>query len=232
MSVPERSPRILVVDDDEKIRRALRSILSSRKYDVAIAEDGEKAIDAAIDHTPDLIILDLSLPGLSGIEVCKELRNWYTGPILVLSVLGSENDKVMALDSGADDYLTKPFSAAEILARIRALLRRTSKNILPAATISLKDMEIDIGRRTVSRDGKEISLTRTEFDILAFLSQNPDLVLTYKMIMEKVWGPDYIEDTRTLRVHVSNLRRKIEPNPNVPRYIITEPGVGFRFNAV
>jgi len=231
MGVPERSPRILVVDDDEKIRRALRSILSSRKYDVAIAEDGEKAIDAAIDHTPDLIILDLSLPGLSGIEVCKELRNWYTGPILVLSVLGSENDKVMALDSGADDYLTKPFSAAEILARMRALLRRTSKNILQTAIISLKDMEIDIGRRTVSRNGEEISLTRTEFDILAFLSQNPGLVLTYKMIMEKVWGPDYIEDTRTLRVHVSNLRRKIEPNPNVPHYIITEPGVGFRFNA-
>jgi two-component system KDP operon response regulator KdpE len=232
MGSPERMPLILVVDDEEKIGRALKSILASRKYEVALAENGEQAIDLAIDHTPDLIILDLSLPGLSGLEVCRELRNWYTGPILILSVHSAEQDKVMALDSGADDYLTKPFSAAEMLARVRALLRRTSQNILPAAVIALKDMEIDIGRRTVKRDGREIELTRTEFDILAFLAQNPDRVLTSRMILEKVWGPDYIEDTRTLRVHVSNLRKKIEPDPNVPRYIMTEPGVGFRFNAL
>jgi two-component system KDP operon response regulator KdpE len=231
VSSPERNALILVVDDEEKIRRALKSILSSRKYDVTLAEDGERAIDLAIDHTPDLVILDLSLPGLSGIEVCRELRSWYTGPILILTVHSADQDKVMALDSGADDYLTKPFSAAELLARVRALLRRASQSILPAAVIALKDMEIDIGRRTVRRDGREIDLTRTEFDILAYLAQNPDRVLTSKMILEKVWGPEYVEDARTLRVHVSNLRKKIEPDPNVPRYIMTEPGVGFRFKS-
>ncbi len=231
MSSPERKTLILVVDDEEKIRRALKSILSSRKYEVALAEDGEQAIDLAIDHTPDLIILDLSLPGLSGIEVCRELRSWYTGPILILTVHSADQDKVAALDSGADDYLTKPFSAAELLARVRALLRRAAQNVAPAAVITLKDMEIDIGRRTVKRGGREIELTRTEFDILAYLAQNPDRVLTSKMILEKVWGPEYVEDARTLRVHVSNLRKKIEPDPNVPRFIMTEPGVGFRFKS-
>lgn len=231
MGSPERTPLILVVDDEEKIRRALKSILSSRKYEATLAENGEQAIDLAIDRTPDLVILDLSLPGLSGIEVCRELRSWYTGPILILTVHSADQDKVAALDSGADDYLTKPFSAAELLARVRALLRRASQSVAPAAVITLKDMEIDIGRRMVKRGSREIELTRTEFDILAFLAQNPDRVLTSKMILEKVWGPEYVEDVRTLRVHVSNLRKKIEPDPNVPCYIMTEPGVGFRFKS-
>lgn len=229
MGSPGRAALILVVDDEEKIRRALHSILTSRKYKINLAKDGEEAIDMAIDHTPDLIILDLSLPGLSGIEVCRELRSWYTGPILILTVHSTDQDKVKALDGGADDYLTKPFSTAELLARVRALLRRAAQNITPVSIFTFKDMEIDIGRRTVKLTSKEVDLTKTEFDILAYLAQNTDRVLTSKMILEKVWGPNYIEDTRTLRVHMSNLRKKIEPDPDVPRYIMTEPGVGYRF---
>lgn len=229
MGAPEKKISILVVDDDEKIRRALRSILSSRKYDVVMAQDGEQAIDLAIDHTPDMIILDLSLPGLSGIEICSELRNWYTGPILILSVHNDEQDKVKALDCGADDYLTKPFSTAELLARIRAQLRRVSKKFALNPVISINGLEINIAHRTVDREGIAIDLTKTEFDILTYLAQNPGCVLTSKMILEKVWGPDFIDDARTLRVHVSNLRKKIEPDPNIPRFILTEPGVGFRF---
>lgn len=229
MTIPERKLSILVVDDDEKIRRALKSILSARKYEVVLAENGEQAIDLAIDHPPDMMILDLSLPGISGINVCRELRSWYSGPVLILSVHGAEKDKVSALDCGADDYLTKPFSAAELLARIRAQIRRTSQNVTAAPVISVDDLDISIAGRTVTHAGKEIDLTRTEFDILAYLAQNPGCVLTYKMILEKVWGPDYIEDYRTLRVHVSHLRKKIEPDPNIPKYIMTEPGIGFRF---
>jgi len=229
MSSPERKINILVVDDDEKIRRALKSILSARKYEVVLAENGEQAIDLAIDHTPDMIILDLSLPGLSGLEICQELRNWYTGPILILSVHGAEKDKVAALDSGADDYLTKPFSTAELLARLRAHLRRIAQNNILRPVISIEGLEINIAQRTVRGGNDEIDLTRTEFDILAYLAQNPGCVLTFKMILEKVWGPDFLEDARALRVHVSHLRKKIEPDPNIPRYILTEPGVGFRF---
>jgi two-component system KDP operon response regulator KdpE len=229
VSAPEKPIKILVVDDEEQIRRALKSILSTRKYEVLIAANGEEAIDLAIDHNPDMIILDIAMPGLSGIDVCRELRAWYTGPILVLSVRSGDVDKITALDTGADDYLTKPFSAGELLARIRALLRRVSNNITPEPTIRVDALEIDLPRRRVRRDDEELDLTRIEFDILAYLAQNADCVVTSKMILEKVWGPEYGEDTQTLRVHVSNLRKKIEPHPSVPRYILTEPGVGFRF---
>lgn len=232
MSAPEKQPRILVVDDEEQIRRALKSILSTRKYDVEMAVDGETAIDLAIDNPPDLVVLDMAMPGLSGLEVCAELRTWYTGPILVLSVRGSDSDKIAALDTGADDYLTKPFSAGELLARIRALLRRAASQTTPAPIITAGELEIDIARRTVKRGGEEVDLTRTEFDILAYLAQNADCVVTSKMILEKVWGPEYGEDTQTLRVHVSHLRKKIEPHSSVPRHILTEPGVGFRFSSV
>lgn len=228
MSAPEKPARILVVDDEEQIRRALKSILSARKYDVISAANGEEAIDLAIDQTPDMIILDIAMPGLSGIEVCGELRSWYTGPILVLSVRSGDADKINALDTGADDYLTKPFSAGELLARVRALLRRASASITPEPAITIGDLEIDLARRRVKRNDEELELTRIEFDILAYLAQNADCVVTSKMILEKVWGPEYGEDTQTLRVHVSHLRKKIEPHPSVPRYILTEPGVGFR----
>jgi len=229
MSAPERNPRILVVDDEEQIRRALRSILTARKYDVVLASNGEEAIDLAIENPPDMVILDMAMPGLKGADVCKELRNWYEGPILMLSVIGSDTEKAAALDIGADDYLTKPFSTTELLARIRALLRRSSARVTPPPIINAGDLEIDIAKRTVKRSGEEIELTRMEFDILAYLAQNADRVVTSRMLLEKVWGPEYGEDAQTLRVHISHLRKKIEPRPSSPRYILTETGVGFRF---
>lgn len=232
MSVPERPARILVIDDEEQIRRALKSVLSARKYDVVLAENGEQGIDLAIDHSPDLVVLDLAMPGMSGFEVCRELRSWSAVPILVLSVRSGDSDKIAALDQGADDYLTKPFSAGELLARIRALLRRSAGQAGPQPVISAGDLEIDVARRQVVRSGEPVSLTRTEFDILAYLAKNADCVVTSRMLLEAVWGPEYGEDTQTLRVHISNLRRKIEPHPSVPRYILTEPGVGFRFSTL
>lgn len=231
MSAPEKSPRILVVDDEEQIRRALKSILTARKYEVVLAADGDQAIDLAIEIPPDLIILDMAMPGLTGVEVCRELRNWYDGPILMLSVISSDTEKATALDIGADDYLTKPFSTTELLARIRALLRRSAARVTPPPVIQTDDLEIDIAKRIVKRSGEEIELTRMEFDILAYLAQNADRVVTSKMILEKVWGPEYAEDAQTLRVHISHLRKKIEPRPSSPRYILTETGVGFRFAA-
>ena len=228
-SAPEKPVKILVVDDEEQIRRALKSILSARKYEVITAENGEKAIDLAIDHSPDLILLDLSMPGISGLEVCKELRTWCTVPIMVISVRDKDTDIINALDLGADDYLTKPFSAGELLARIRALLRRTVSQNTNDPIIKLGELEINLAGRTVKKSGQEVDLTRTEFDILSLLAQNIDCIVTSKMILEKVWGPEFINDFQTLRVHISNLRKKIEETPSVPRYIITEQSVGFRF---
>ena len=230
MTIPERPTRILVVDDEAQIRRALTSILSTRGYKLEMASTGEEALLKAIDTPPDLVVLDLALPDRSGIEVCRELRTWMTAPILVLSVRANEADKIEALDEGADDYLTKPFSAGELLARIRALLRRAAALTSPPPVVTSGDLEIDIARRRVRRGGEEIALTPTEFDILAYLARNAGLVVTQRMILEQVWGPEWVEDAQTLRVHVSNLRKKIEPHPGGPRYIITEPGVGFRFS--
>jgi two-component system KDP operon response regulator KdpE len=231
MTVPERPTRILVVDDEEQIRRALRSILSTRGYALEMAATAEEALLKAIDAPPDLVILDLALPDRSGIEVCRELRAWMTAPILILSVRANEADKIQALDEGADDYLTKPFSAGELLARIRALLRRTAALTSPPPVVMAGELEIDVARRRVTLAGEEVPLTPTEFDILAFLARNAGLVVTQRMILEQVWGPEWAEDAQTLRVHVSNLRKKIEPRPGGPRYIITEPGVGFRLAA-
>jgi len=230
MTVPERPTRILVVDDEGQIRRALKSILSTRGYTLEMAATAHEALLKAIDTPPDLVVLDLALPDRSGIEVCRELRTWMSAPILVLSVRANEADKIEALDEGADDYLTKPFSAGELLARIRALLRRAAALTSPPPVITSGDLEIDIARRRVTRAGQEIALTPTEFDILAYLARNAGLVVTQKMILERIWGPEWVEDAQTLRVHVSNLRKKIEPHPGGPRYIITEPGVGFRFS--
>ncbi len=233
MGAPERPIHILVADDEAQIRRALGSILSTRGYQVSFAADGAEALARAIEQAPDLVILDLAMPGLSGLEVCRELRTWYTAPILVLSVKGADADKIAAFDLGADDYVTKPFSAGELLARVRALLRRASGQTAPPPVISAGELEIDLAQRRVRRAGQEIELTRLEFDILAYLAQNAERVVTARMILEKVWGPEYgdTQDTGTLRVHISHLRRKIEPHPSVPRYLLTEPGVGFRFSA-
>ena len=231
MGAPERPARILVIDDEEQIRRALRSILGARDYHVDVVKTGEEGLEAAADHQPDLVVLDLTLPGKSGLEVCRELREWLAAPILVLSVRDADDDKIAALDLGADDYLTKPFSAGELLARIRALLRRSAATDASPSEVTVGGLMIDFARRIVTVDGQPVRLTRTEFDVLAVLARNVDRVVTSRMLLERVWGPEYIEDTQTLRVHVSHLRHKIEPPGGVPRYVITEPGVGFRLVA-
>ena len=228
MSVPQRPTRILVVDDEEQIRRALRSILSSRGYVLEMAATGDEALLKAIDAPPDLVVLDLMLPDRSGIDVCRELRTWMTAPILILSVRANEADKILALDEGADDYLTKPFSAGELLARVRALLRRAAALTSPPPVVVAGELEVDVARRIVRRAGAEVALTPTEFDILACLARNADLVVTQRMILQEVWGPEWAEDAQTLRVHVSNLRKKLGRSSEGLQYIVTEPGVGFR----
>lgn len=226
----EASATILVIDDEEQIRRALASILKSHGYRVITAATGAEGTAAAADGNPELVVLDLSLPDVDGIALAAELRTWLKVPILVLSVRSGDDDKIAALDAGADDYLTKPFSAGELLARVRALLRRSATGTGSTSVIVAGDLSIDLGRRHVTRGDEVVSLTKTEFDILAFLAANPDRVLTSHMILEKVWGPEYVEDRQTLRVHISHLRKKVEPHPSVPRYILTEPGVGFLFS--
>jgi two-component system KDP operon response regulator KdpE len=226
---PERPTRVLVVDDEEQIRRALRSVLLTRQYVIDEAPDAETGLELAAEHTPDIVILDLSLPGMSGLEACRRLRDWYHGPILILSVRDAGEDKISALDLGADDYLTKPFSTGELLARLRALVRRAHGLDVSVTEIRSGGLTIDLGKRLVTVDGVEVHLTRLEFDILSFLARNPGRVVTSRMLLENVWGPEYVDDKQTLRVHVSNLRKKIEPPGDVPRYVITEPGVGFRF---
>jgi two-component system KDP operon response regulator KdpE len=229
MAAPERAARILVIDDEEQIRRALRSILQARRYQVDLAETGRDGLAAAATHTPDLIVLDLSLPDISGLTVAEELRSWYKGPIVVLSVRDGDEDKIAALDLGADDYLTKPFSAGELLARIRAHLRRVQGGESSVREIRSGGLVIDLPKRIVTVEGVPVHLTRTEFDILALLARNADRVVTSRMLLEQVWGDEWASDTQTLRVHVSHLRQKIEPPGGVPRYVLTEPGVGFRF---
>ncbi len=231
MSAPERSARVLVIDDEESIRRALRSILSMRKYEVSLAGSGAEGISLAIETNPELVILDLTLPDMDGMEVCRELRTWMTSPILILSVRGNESDKIRALDLGADDYLTKPFSAGELLARMRALLRRSESRVVQLPEIQAGKLTVNLARRQVFLEGEEVSLTKTEFEILALLVQNVNCVVTYRMLAERLWGDREDREPQLLRVHVSNLRKKIEPNPALPRFIRTEPGIGFRFTA-
>jgi two-component system KDP operon response regulator KdpE len=230
MGTPERPVRVLVIDDEQEIRRALKSVLSVRKFEVTLAVDGSSGLDAAIDCSPDLVILDLSLPDMDGLEVCRELRNWLKAPILVLSVRGEDTDKIAALDLGADDYLTKPFSAGELLARIRALLRRTGQGEPKSPVIEAGDIRIDLATRTVIVRGQDVVLTRTEFDILHFLAEHVDTIVTSRMLLQTVWGPWSGGDTQTLRAHISHLRKKIEVDPALPKCIITEPGVGFRLS--
>ena len=231
MASPERNIRVLVIDDEESIRRALKSILSLRNYDVSLSSSGEDGINAAIETNPEIVILDLSLPDMDGLDVCRELRTWMTSPILILSVRGNEGDKVTALDLGADDYLTKPFQAGELLARMRAILRRAESRVVQPPEIQAGDLTISLAKRAVFLKGKEIFLTRTEFEILSVLVRNMDCVVTHKMLADKLWEDGEARDPQLLRVHVSNLRKKIEPGPSLPRYILTEPGVGFRFTA-
>lgn len=225
------SDTILVVDDEPEIVRAVRAGLTAQGYRVQTATDGDEALRSASAAAPDLVILDVMLPGgTDGLEVCRRLREWTQVPILMLSALGQERQKVAALDAGADDYLTKPFGMDELTARVRAALRRAhgAKPATEAAAFVWGDLSIDYARRLVTKRGAELKLTPLEYDILRFLTQNVDRVVTHRLLLSSVWGAEYAEDTQLLRVHVGNLRRKVEDNPARPRLIVTEPGVGYR----
>lgn len=220
---------VLLVDDEPQIVRAVSAILEARDFEVVPAQTATKAMDCLLEQTPDLIILDLTLPDMDGLEVLGRIRSFLETPVLVLSARGDERDKVDALNGGADDYLTKPFSAGELLARIGALLRRSGGSS-GQPQLEAGDLVIDFLHRRVTKGGEDVSLTPTEYSILEALASNPDRVLTWRQIVDAAWGADLDADPATLRVHVSNLRRKIEPDPNVPTHLLTEPRVGFRFS--
>jgi two-component system KDP operon response regulator KdpE len=224
-----RDELILVIDDEPQLVRAVRTILESRHYQVVDAPTGAAAMDRLLERSPDLIVLDLTLPDVDGLVLLARLRAFTQLPILVLSARDIEQDKVVALTTGADDYLTKPFSTGELVARVGALLRRASgSSMMPS--LAFGDVVIDFVHRRVTRGGDEVSLTPTEYGILEALASNPDRVLTWRQLVDAVWGSDLEADAATLRVHVSNLRRKIEPHRSVPRYLLTEPRVGFRLS--
>jgi two-component system, OmpR family, KDP operon response regulator KdpE len=226
MSDPAR--KILIVDDEPEIRRFLRASFKLYHHEIFEAETGAEALDKAYQEKPDLVILDLGLPDIDGVEVTHQIREFSTVPIIILSVRSNENDKIEALDAGADDYLTKPFSMGELLARVRVVLRRNEPQ-LSKTLLNSGDLVVDIPRHRVTLVGKEIALTPTEFDILAVLMQNQGVVVTHHQLIQKVWGSVYEDESRLLRVNISNLRRKIENDPNRPIYILTELGVGYRF---
>jgi len=221
----------LVVDDEPQIRRALRVGLERAGYTVVAAATGEEGLDQAALHPPDVVILDLAMPGLDGFEVCRRLREWTEAPIVVLSVREGEDDKIRALDLGADDYLTKPFSVGELLARLRAVLRRVGPAEEEAGSLTFGDLHLDLARRQVRLAGREVHLTPIEYGLLRLLASHADRVLTHRQLLTRVWGAEYAEDHHTLRVHVANLRAKIEPDPARPRYIHTEPRIGYRFRS-
>jgi two-component system KDP operon response regulator KdpE len=222
----ESSLRILVVDDERAIRRFLKVSLANQ-YEVLEAVNGEQTLQAVATEHPDLVILDLGLPDMDGVEVTRRLREWTTIPIIVVSVREREDDKVAALDAGADDYLTKPFGVSELMARIRVAVRRSTQPD-NEPVFQMGDLSVDLARRIVTVHGKPVTLTPTEYDILRTLVQNAGKVLTHRQLLRAVWGTAYEAETHILRVNVSNLRGKIEPDPARPTYIVTEPGVGYR----
>lgn len=219
---------ILIVDDEAQIRRVLRTTVSSHGYSVSEARSGEEALEAIRREKPDLILLDVNLPGISGLDTCREIRQSSDVPIIMLTVRNSERDKVQALDAGADDYVVKPFGSEELLARIRAALRRAapSETLPPFAS---GDLKIDFERRVVSVKGEPVRLTPKEFELLRHLVANQGKALPHRRLLQAVWGPDFGEETEYLRVFINQLRKKIEPQPRHPRYIHTEPWVGYRF---
>jgi two-component system, OmpR family, KDP operon response regulator KdpE len=218
--------RILVVDDEPQIVRALQMKLRSEGYEVDTAGTAAEALAAAAARPPEAIVLDLLLPDGRGTDVARRLREWSNAPILVLSAVGDEAEKIAALDAGADDYVTKPFSVDELLARLRAALRRARPSSEPV--IEVGELRIDLERRSVSMSGRDIPLTPTEYDLLRLLAQNEGKLMTHPAILREVWGPAYREESNYLHVYVSQLRRKIEPDPARPRYLLTVPGVGYR----
>jgi two-component system, OmpR family, KDP operon response regulator KdpE len=228
--VSDEGARILVVDDEHQIRRMLITALGAHGYTIAEASSGREGLSQALIFHPDLVVLDLGLPDMDGMDVIRAFREWSITPVIVLSVREREGDKIGALDAGADDYLTKPFSMGELLARIRVALRRT-----PGADnsplLTFPGLSVDLARRTVLVKGEELKLTPTEYEILKYLALHAGRVVTHGQLLRAVWGPNYQEETHYLRVYIGQLRRKIEDDPSRPRYITTEPGVGYRFVA-
>jgi len=226
----EAKQRILVVDDEPQLTRVLRRSLTTKGYDVRIAGDGEFALQTFHDWPPELVITDLAMPNMSGLELCRRLRAISEVPIIVLSVRGEETTKVEALDAGADDYVTKPFGMDELLARIRAALRRQPAGDSKSSVLEIGDFRIDLEGHYASQSGKDLRLTPKEFDLLVHLVRNAGKVLTHRTLLGAVWGGDYTGQTEYLRVFIRQLRKKIEPDPSTPRYILTEPWIGYRFN--
>ena len=218
--------RILVVDDEQQILRALRTSLRGAGYDVETADTAEGALAAAAMRPPEAVILDLVLPDGNGIDVSRELRTWSSAPIIVLSAVGEERQKVAALDAGADDYVTKPVGIDELLARLRAALRRTTPDAEPV--IEIGDLVVDLGKRAVSAGGKPVHLTPHQYELLRVLAVNKGKLLTHRALLREVWGPGYGSESNLLHVNISQLRRKIEPDRTRPRYLLTEPGAGYR----
>lgn len=220
---------VLVVDDERPIRRFLRASLGSHGFEVIEAENGQEAFAALTSRHPDLVILDLSLPDMDGIDILKRFREWSDTPVIILSVRDNEEEKIKALDAGADDYLTKPFSVGELSARIRSALRHSIKTGDLPSVFQLEDLKLDFGRRQLFLKDEEISLTPTEYEILKYLIRNAGKVVTHHMLLREVWGIGYENDPHLVRVNISNLRHKIEKDPAQPRFILTESGVGYRF---
>jgi two-component system KDP operon response regulator KdpE len=220
--------RVLVVDDEPAILRTLAANLKARDFDVDVAATGEDALRLAASHHPDAVVLDLGLPSMSGLEVIEGLRGWSRVPIIVLSARGEETAKVQALDAGADDYVTKPFGIDELFARLRAAVRRNVP-APEAAVVETADFSVDLAAKQVRRGADEVRLTPTEWGIVELLVRNAGRLVTQHQVLQEVWGPAYHDETNYLRVHLANIRRKLEPVPGQPRYFITEPGMGYRF---
>ena len=226
------APHILVIDDELQIQRALRTILTEKRFQVTTASRGEEGLTLAATHEPDLVILDLGLPDIDGVEVCTRLREWTQCPIIVLSVRDSERDKVAALDKGADDYLTKPFGIEELLARVRVALRHSAgRKGEQSKVVKAGPLTIDLAWHIIKRGEEEIKLTGTEYKLLAYLASNHGRVLTHQSILTHVWGPADADHTEYLRVYMRQLRKKLEEDPERPQHILTEPGIGYRFIA-
>jgi two-component system KDP operon response regulator KdpE len=219
---------ILVVDNDAQIRRTLRVTLVSNGYEVIEARDGQEAIEAVLRERPDVILLDVNMADMSGLEACSKMRRSFTGPIIMVTVRNAERDKIAALDAGADDYIVKPFGIGELLARIRATMRRFKPD-KPLQRIELPDLTIDFEKRTVELGGSRVHLTPKEFDVLSVLASQQGKPTTHEKLLHSVWGPDHCEDTENLRVVIKQLRKKIETDPAHPRYILTQPWTGYRF---
>jgi two-component system KDP operon response regulator KdpE len=232
MKRPHDKPGVLVVDDDPKVRRLLATHLTRDGFEIYLAAHGEEAVYQASLHQPEVVVLDLAMPGMDGFATISRLREWYTSPIIILSATDQEREKIRALDLGADDYMTKPFGPEELSARVRAAIRRaerlSAKSEQSEPVVRAGEFEVDLAARIVRRDGEEVRLTRTEYDLLRALAVNANKVMTHRQLLQSVWGPEYSDEAEYLRTFVKQLRRKLEKDASRPSVILTEPGVGYR----